>query len=483
MKTILRFGIVVVLIWLIAAPIQANDKVNKIEKLMAQYHDYGQFNGTILVAENGKVIFKKGYGYANMDWDIPNMPDTKFRIGSITKQFTSMLIMQLVEDGKIKLDGKLTDYIPEYRHDTGDNVTIHHLLTHTSGIPSYTNIPGVWTDSSKIHYEMDYMIKHLHSGDLEFDTGSEYKYNNTGYYLLASIIEKVSGESFENNLVERILKPLKMENSGVERNERILKNKADGFLKRGKQLVNDPYFYLPNALGAGDMYSTVEDMYLWDRALYTDKLLSKKYIKKMFTPYLEDYAYGWVINKMQLGEQADSVNLVWHNGGINGFNTGFFRIIDDEHTIIVFNNTGGIDEYGICQAITNILYNMSYDMPKLSITETIGDIILKSDIKTGIETYNDLKTNKKNEYNFSEAQLNNLGYQLLGMDRNEDAIEIFKLNIEMYPEAFNPYDSLGEAYMIDGQTELAIQNYAKSLEFNPKNTGAIIMLGKIINSK
>jgi len=124
----------------------AQDKAAKVDELMMKIVENRQFNGTVLVAENGKVIYKKGFGYANMDWKIPNTPDTKFRIGSITKQFVAMQIMQLVEEGKIKLEGKLVDYLPEYRQDTGQKITIHHLLTHTSGIPSYTGLPAFWSD-------------------------------------------------------------------------------------------------------------------------------------------------------------------------------------------------------------------------------------------------------------------------------------------------------------------------------------------------
>ncbi len=124
----------------------AQSKANKIEDLMSLYHKYGQFNGSVLVADNGKVLYQKGFGLANMEWNIPNSPDTKFRLGSITKQFTATLILQLVEQGKIKLDGKLTDYLPDYRKDTGDKVTIHNLLSHTSGIPSYTSLPGFFSE-------------------------------------------------------------------------------------------------------------------------------------------------------------------------------------------------------------------------------------------------------------------------------------------------------------------------------------------------
>lgn len=456
---------------------------DEIDKLMLQYQDYGQFNGTVLVAENGEVIFKKGYGLANMDWNISNEVDTKFKIASITKQFTSMLIMQLVKEGKVKLDGKITDYLSDYRKDTGEKVTIHHLLTHTSGIPSFTNLPGFWSDSTRKHYETDYMVKNLHSGDLEFEPGSEFKYNNTGYALLAVIIEKVTNKSFEENLQERIFNPLKMNNSGVDRNERILDNRANGYLKQGVEYVNAPYGYMLNTLGAGDMYSTVEDLYLWDQALYTKKLLSEKYKKIMFTPFLENYAYGWGVYKVALGESTDSVQVVTHSGGIPGFRTRIFRIIKDKHLIVVLNNTGITGTNEMCEAITNILYDKPYELPKLSIADTIYQTILESGAESAVKQYHKLKADHQVEYNFKEYELNTLGYQLLGMKKVKEAIEIFKLNVAEYPEAFNPYDSLGEAYMIDGEKELAIKNYAKSLEINPENIGAIKMLGKVIQAK
>jgi CubicO group peptidase (beta-lactamase class C family) len=178
-------------------------KATEINKLMQTYLDQGRFNGTILVAENGDVIFKKGYGLANMEWDIPNRSDTKFRIASVTKQFTSMLIMQLVEEGKIKLDGKITDYIPGYRKDTGNKVTIHHLLTHTSGIPNVAKRPDLKEIIQQKH-TVDEVIKKYCSGDFEFEPGTKYSYNASGYFLLGAIIEKVTNKSYETVLKEKI---------------------------------------------------------------------------------------------------------------------------------------------------------------------------------------------------------------------------------------------------------------------------------------
>src|ERR1051326_7666222 len=188
----------------------AADKAAKIDKFVSVYSDYGLFSGTVLVSEHDRVIFKKGYGLANREWNIPNTPDVKFRIGSITKQFTSMLVMQQVAKGTIKLDGHIPDYLPYYRKDTGNKVTIHQLLNHTSGIPSYTDYPKFFSDESRNPYSPDEFIKKFCSGDLSFEPGSKFHYNNSGYFLLGAILEHVTGMRYEALLRQNILKPLGM---------------------------------------------------------------------------------------------------------------------------------------------------------------------------------------------------------------------------------------------------------------------------------
>jgi CubicO group peptidase (beta-lactamase class C family) len=178
----------------------AQDHAAKIQEVLTLAHKYRQFNGSALVAENGKVIYKGGFGMANMEWDIPNTPDTKFRLGSITKQFTAVLTLQLVEQGKIKLDGKLSEYLPDYRKDIGEKVTVHHLLTHTSGIPSYTSQPGFFANVSRNPYKVAEFVKTYTSGNLEFEPGTKFSYNNSGYFLLGAIVERITGKSYEQAL-------------------------------------------------------------------------------------------------------------------------------------------------------------------------------------------------------------------------------------------------------------------------------------------
>src|ERR1041385_1514912 len=243
----------------------AQDKAAKIDQLISLYQKYGQFNGSALVADNGKVIYRKGVGLANMEWGIPNTPDTKFRLGSITKQFTSMLILQLVEQGKIKLDAKLSDYLPDYRKDTGEKVTIHNLLTHTSGIPSYTGLPNFFQDVSRNPYKVADFVKKYASGDLEFEPGSKFSYSNSGYFILGAIIERVTGKPYEQVLKENIFDPAGMKNTGYDHHDTIIPKRASGYVKTGNGYINAPYLDMSIPYAAGSLYSTVEDLYLWDQ--------------------------------------------------------------------------------------------------------------------------------------------------------------------------------------------------------------------------
>jgi len=286
----------------------------KIDSLLAAYHKQRYFNGSALVAEKGQVIFRKGYGLANMEWDIPNAPDTKFRLGSITKQFTSMVIMQLVSEGKIKLDEKITTYLPDYRKDTGDRVTVRHLLTHTSGIPSYTGLPGFFQKKSRDPYTVDAFVKEYASGDLEFDPGSKFAYDNSGYFLLGAMIEKITGKSYADAVKERIFDPLGMKDSGYDRFDTVLPKRASGYALTPNGYVNAPYLDMSIPYAAGSLYSTVEDLYKWDRALYGDKLLSAELKKTMFTPMLQNYAFGWAVRPLKLDDQKTEVATIGHNG-------------------------------------------------------------------------------------------------------------------------------------------------------------------------
>ncbi|WP_409417253.1 serine hydrolase [Flavobacterium sp. PS2] len=462
-------------------------KADKINELLSLYSKYNQFNGTALVTENGKVIYKKGFGLANMEWKIPNEPNTKFRLGSITKQFTALLILQLVEQGKLKLDVPISTYLPDYSKTNGDKITIHQLLTHTSGIPNYTSFPNFFSDISRNPYTPEAFVKTFADLPLQFKPGEKFSYSNSGYFLLGYIIEKVTGKTYEQCLQEKIFTPLNMNNSGYDHHDVILANRATGYERKEKgssDYVNSSYIDMSLPYAAGSLYSTVEDLYLWDQALYTEKLLSAKYKELLFNKYINTrfsatsyYGYGWFIEEANIDKTDKKVQIIEHGGGINGFNTLISRIPSSNDLIVLLNNTGGTGLNQMSEAIRAILYDMPYDVAKRSTAYTLFGIIKSQGLETGLKKLEEFK--KSDEYAIKESEINDVGYQLLQSGKTKESIAVFKINVDTFPKSGNAYDSLGEAYLKDGDKKLAIVNYKKSLQFDPKNENAKKVLDEI----
>ena len=452
----------------------AQKKAEKIEELMRQYVENRQFNGTVLVAENGKVIVKKGYGLANMEWNIPNTPDTKFRLGSVTKQFTAFLIMQLVDQGKLKVSEKITTYLPDYPKATGDKITVHQLLTHTSGIPNYTAFPKFFETMSRDPYVPEAFVKKFSDLPLDFEPGSKFSYSNSGYFLLGVLIEKVTGKPYATVLQEAILTPAQLKDTGYDLPGPILPKRAAAYEKRGSGYVNAPYLDMTIPYAAGSLFSTVEDLYRWDQLLYTDQLLSAASKKALYTPALAHYAYGWGVGNAKIGQRKDSVLIISHGGGINGFNTQFTRIPNDKHTVILLNNTGGTVLGAMQASILNILYDQPYEKPKKSIATALRQTLSTASLEKAIQQFAQLKTDKA--YSLNEDEMNTLGYDLMQEGKLKEALAVFNLNVESYPQSSNVYDSRGEAYLKNGDKELAIKDYKKSVELNPRNTNGVDVL-------
>jgi CubicO group peptidase (beta-lactamase class C family) len=288
----------------------------------------------------------------------------KFRIGSITKQFTSMLVLQQVAAGAIRLDGHVTDYLPSYRKDTGSKVTIHHLLNHTSGIPSYTDDPKFLSEVSRDPYGVEDFVRKFCSGDLEFEPGSKFHYDNSGYFLLGAILEQVSRKPYDALLKERILAPLGMKDTGYDRYADVLPKRASGYQRGPGGMSNAPYLDMSLPYAAGSLYSTVEDLFIWDQALYTDKLLPADLKEKIFTPGLSNYGYGWNIVALPADDPAAGKKMIAHGGGINGFNTLEQRLVDDHSLIVLFTNTPGVNLGEMAKGIRAILYGQEPAPPK-----------------------------------------------------------------------------------------------------------------------
>jgi len=318
-----------------------------VDEFITPYVDAKTFSGSVLIAEGENVLISKGYGMANLEHDVPNTPQTKFRLGSITKQFTAMAILMLQEQGQLDVQDPVCDYIPDCP-EAWQAITIHHLLTHSSGIPNYTGFPD-FKELAVLGSTISGTIDTFRDKPLGFAPGTAFGYSNSGYILLSHIIEQSAGNpSYEAFVSENIFQPLNMMNSGVDQNSLVLSNRASGYVRvDSNTLANADY--LDMSVPHAALYSTVEDLYLWDRALYTETLVSQNSLDMMFTPD-KGYGYGWFISYM-LGRKVAA-----HDGGINGFATFIARFVDDDVVIIVLSNIENSNPENITRGLARIVF-------------------------------------------------------------------------------------------------------------------------------
>lgn len=341
--------------------VDAQTKNSKIRQMLENSYAKGEFSGVVLAAQNDKIIFSGAVGKANRQWNIANQISTKFRICSVTKQFTALLVMQLVEAGKINLDSKIADYLPEFRKETASKIKIRDLLYSASGLPNLPDEFYVSEDAQTA--SANYVVGKYLQGDLLFEPGAKFNYNNGDFLVLGAIVEKVSGVSYERNLREKILQPLGMKNSGLVNNRNIIENLANGYSYKDANFFNEGFVQIQNFGAAGAMYSTAEDMILWDKALMSNKLLSKKLTDEMFTPSakLGFVALGSWSYQLKLGGAAKTI--VERQGYINGFCALNLIVPEDRLAVIFLSNTEtqtlfqtyasrGLS-YGILRAVTD----------------------------------------------------------------------------------------------------------------------------------
>jgi CubicO group peptidase (beta-lactamase class C family) len=291
------------------------------------------FMGTVLVARGDDIIFNKGFGSANLEWNIPNTPTTKFRLGSITKQFTAASILLLEERGKLKLDDPIKKYVSDAPA-AWDAITIFHLLTHSSGIPNFTSLP----DYTALKVQDTPVVKAIatvRDKPLDFPPGEKMSYSNSGYLLLGHVIEQVAGTSYEKFVADNIFTPLGMKDSGYDSNTAIIPRRAAGYMPSPAGPVNAGYIHMSVPHGAGALYSTTEDLLRWTQGLFGGKLLSPASLTKMTTPFKNDYALGVIVRS------PSGRKIIQHGGGIDGFNTSLAYYPDTKLTVAVLANING----------------------------------------------------------------------------------------------------------------------------------------------
>ena len=304
--------------------------LDRFEQIIEPSVTSNRFMGAVLVAKDGAPLLDKGYGYANLEWQIPNTPTTKFRLGSLTKQFTAAAILLLEERGKLKLDDPVKRYLPDAPA-AWDKITIFNLLTHTSGLPSFTEFSEK-EGQNTIPTTPQQLVARFRYKPLDFKPGEGWHYSNSGYVLLGCLIETISGQHYADFLRENIFAPLGMHDSGYDSNESIIPRRAQGYSPGKEEPQNAGYVHMSVPFSAGGLYSTTHDLLLWEDGLFGGKVLSAASLKEMTSPFKENYALGVFVGEHQ------GHKVVYHDGDIEGFDTYMAYYPADKVVVVVLGN-------------------------------------------------------------------------------------------------------------------------------------------------
>jgi CubicO group peptidase (beta-lactamase class C family) len=463
MRFIMRVFIAAIVCFSTIVHPQAEELSETIDGLMSEFVRLDKFSGCVLVAKDGGVLYAKAFGEANKDHHVPNTLQTKFNIGSIGKTFTGVAIMQLAERGLLDVDDPVSTHLPDFPF--GDQITIHHLLTHTSGTFNYFAHPEFAARMFRIRSVQD-ALSLIYEQELRFETpGGQFAYSNSGIVILGAVIEAVTGQEYPDYLQESILSPAGMRDTGINYWDRVVEDRASGYIRRLSGEFACNIFMVPPANADGGIETTVEDLLKFDQALRGGELLNKESKVKMFTPFLENYGYCWRIDRRHGG------TVVGHGGGAPGISAEFLRFIDDGYTLVVLSNYDRAAS-PVSRAVEAVMFGEEYDPPRPTIAEYLYEHMREEDADRSAEAVERLITLGQYPIASSRA-LNDVGYALLAEGEYDMAVAVFRHNITLFPDEANPYDSLGEACLMNGDRGQAVEYYQKALEIDPTFESAL----------
>ena len=492
MKRIKHQAIFLFLLAMCGLNLSAQIVGHQLDSLFNELDRQHILNGNVLIAEKGKIIFQRSLGYADLEQQKQNTDHSRFQIGSVSKIFTAVAILQLKEQGKLKLEDHIVSYFPDFPY---PEVTIYELLAHTSGIPDKEEVflPIIERESGRIFTNDDIIpaMKALNK-PVAFTPGSQWRYCNMGYALLALLVEKICQMPFGDYLKQYIFSPAKMKNSYLLPLTETSQEEVKGYLIRAHYLGDmeridrnkkvRPWSYnMRGFVGCTNIVSTTHDLLNFDIALTKNKLLKAATLSKMQNPSklsdgtatVADGEFGKAAYGLGLFVQADSSagKIVMHTGREPGFFSFFLRDISHQRTIIILDNMESSGFGKACKESFNMLSQTNY-FPEIKNKKSLFLAYAKKLYAEGpdeaITLFNLLKTDTAH-YFADERELNELGLELLNDKHNNAALEALKLCTILYPESWNTYDSYGKALLQNGKKQEAILMYKKSVEMNPQN--------------
>ena len=411
-------------------PLLAQNKAIEIDSVMNFAYHNGAFNGTIMVVAQGEIIYHKAFGFADLKSKELLKTSSAFYLGSLSKQFTTMAIMLLKEQDKISYSDRLVRYFPEFP-EYAHEITIKQLMNHTSGLTDYYEAgafrPGFIND--------DVLKFLIQQPSLDFAPGEKYSYSNSAYVVLSMIVEQVAGMPFRTFIEKNIFNPLGMNSTTViDQSSPKIKHQARGF-----NVIGEADDYNAFTTGGGGMFSTTEDLYLWDEALRSNKLVCQDALEEAFTPtilndgHVSNYGYGWMI------EYSDQAKAVYHTGSLAGFRAYIYKNLTDQNTIIMLTNNGEANAIkAIGKSLQDILSGSGNGGLRLPVSLKLLKLSENNPIDDVIDTYFNLKKKSRNEFDLSEKQLNTFGHMLLMKQHEQEALSIFRLNLQEHTKIINP---------------------------------------------
>ncbi|UNY97410.1 serine hydrolase [Zhouia spongiae] len=439
---------------------------NKVIEISNYLDSLDGFSGAVLIARNDSVLFKKAYGYAHLGHKVKNNTATKFSYASIGKSFTAVAVFQLIQEGKLSLSDPMGKFLPDYPNQAaGDSITIKQLLMHRSGLPNYFQSEKFINTSKEQYRDMKSLASLYEEEPLEFKPDEDFAYRNTNYIVLGRIIEAVSQMPYEEFVRKNIFAVAKMENTGNPDSDHPVENAAESYMLSEiypNQLQKTFFMSAVKGGPAGGGRSTLDDLYKFATAFKNGRLLNATYTDMMKTAPVN----GWYGYGMQFAGAKGS-GIYGHSGGHFGVGAEW-RIFDKQgYTVILLTNKD-LDQ-GFFDARFFIEKVIAGATPKLD-SYFFTKKVIHAYMEKGAENAEKMIVGAKNE--LSEINMNAKGYEMIKRGFYEKAIGLFQLEVLAFPESYDAYDSLGEAYMMNGDTEKAIKNYEKSLALNPENDNA-----------
>jgi CubicO group peptidase (beta-lactamase class C family) len=444
----------------------AQSKKDKLDEIMKTYHSYNMFDGAVLVAENGKEIYKGAFGMANHEWNIPNATDTKFMIGSVSKPVTAMLMLIQVQKGLIGLDKTIADYLPEFAGKPAAKITIRQLLSHSSGMPNYDIIKDFFPRISRQNFTREDYVKVYMDSALAFEPGTRYFYSSWGFFTLGYIMERVTGRSYSQLMKEDIFDKTGMSSSGSYFHTQIVPKRATGYDYSFGGYTSSDFRDQSNTIGTGDLYSTVEDMFKFHLAISNNSLINKKLTEEMLAPGMPpaNYGFGW-FNKNFRYTATDSVVANFHLGMTDGFISFMLRIPSTNSMVVILCNSSPTDFFGITTNLVKTLYNKPVQL-KQPVHKAVEKLITEKGAAKAVEEYKKMKADTAHYY-IDWISMNFLAEQLLTLKRYEEARIISENNAAEFPTRDLVMVNMANIYLALNRRTDAITFYKKALAIYP----------------